>query len=119
MIIPALKMLLDAMTLQLSGTVAEIDERNPIPLVKVQQLLQLMALVSDTIMTAKHSNDTPDENTRIMHQLEAQFEAVERDTRAMASRAVRGADVKNAIAAGALAQLRAVSWAALVEEMTS
>ena len=79
MIISALKMLLDAMTLQLSGTVAEIDERNPIPLVKVQQLLQLMALVSDTIITAKHSNDTPDENAQIMHQLEAQFEAVERD----------------------------------------
>lgn len=119
MIISALKMLLDAMTLQLSGTVAEIDERNPIPLVKVQTLLQLMTLVADTIAAAKRSNDTPDENAQIMHQLEAQFEAVERDTRAMASRAVRGADVKNAIAAGALAQLRAVMWAAQVEEMVA
>lgn len=32
---------------------------------------------------------------------------------------VRNAGVKHEIAAGALAQLRAVSWAALVEEMTS
>ncbi len=43
-------------------------------------------------------------------------EALERSTRAMASRAVRGADVKNAIVAGALAQLRAVEWTVIDEK---
>ncbi len=49
-------------------------------------------------------------NRQLLHKLDAQFEALERSTRAMASRAVRGADVKNAIVAGSLAQLRAVEW---------
>ena len=101
MIVEALKRLMAAMAAQLEGTVAEIDERSMVAVVKVQTLLQLTAFVADTIVTAKR------------------FEAVERDTLTLAKRAARYADVKHEITAGALAQLRAVSWAALVEEMVA
>ena len=119
MIVEALKRLMAAMAAQLEGTVAEIDERSMVAVVKVQTLLQLMAFVADTIVTATHSKDTPDENYRIMRSLEQRFEAVERDTLTLAKRAARYADVKHEITAGALAQLRAVTWAAAVEEMVA
>lgn len=114
--IATLKMLLDAMAMQLAGTVEEIDERDCIAICKVQMLLQLMAEVTNAIIEAKKSKDTPAENRQLLHKLDAQFEALERSTRAMASRAVRGADVKNAIVAGALAQLRAVEWTVIDEK---
>lgn len=114
--IAMLKMLLDAMAMQLAGTVEEIDERDYIAVCKVQMLLQLMAEVTNAIIEAKKSKGTPADNRQLLHKLDAQFEALERSTRAMASRAVRGADVKNAIVAGALAQLRAVEWAVIDEK---
>lgn len=117
--IGTLRMLLSALAAQLMGTVREVEANSTVAVVKVQALLRVMDFVTAAIFAAKRSNDTPAENEQILAQLEAQLTAFERDTRTLAARGANHAEARHEIAAGALAQLRAVSFAAQVEEMTS
>lgn len=117
--IATLRMLLSALAAQLMGTVREVEANSTVAVVKVQALLRVMDFVTSAIFTAKRSNDTPAENEQILAQLEAQLTAFERDTRTLAARGAHHGEARHEIAAGALAQLRAISFAAQVEEMTS
>lgn len=117
--IGTLRMLLSALAAQLMGTVREIEANSTVAVVKVQALIRVMDFVTSAIFTAKRGNDTPAENERVLAQLEAQLTAFERDTRELVARGANHADARHEIAAGALAQLRAVSFAAQVEEMVS
>lgn len=117
--ITTLRMLLSALAAQLMGTVREVEANSTVAVVKVQALLRVMDFVTAAIFTAKRGNDTPAENEQILAQLEAQLTAFERDNRTLAARGAHHAEARHEIAAGALAQLRAVSFAAQVEEMTS
>ncbi len=114
-----LRMLLSALAAQLLGTVREVEANSTVAVVKVQALLRVMDFVTAAIFTAKRGNDTPAENERTLAQLEAQLVNFERDTRTLAARGAHHAEARHEIAAGALAQLRAVSFAVEVEEMTS
>lgn len=117
--IATLRMLLSALAAQLMGTVREVEANSTVAVVKVQALIRVMDFVTAAIFTAKRGNDTPVENEQILAQLEAQLTAFERDTRTLAARGAHHGEARHEIAAGALAQLRAVSFAAQVEEMTS
>lgn len=117
--IAMLRMLLSALAAQLMGTVREVEANSTVAVVKVQALIRVMDFVTAAIFTAKRGNDTPAENEQILAQLEAQLTAFERDTRTLVARGAHHADARHEIAAGAVAQLRAVSFAAQVEEMTS
>ena len=114
-----LRMLLSALAAQLMGTVREVEDNSTVSAVKVQSLIRVMDFVTAAIFAAKRGNDTPAENERVLAQLEAQLAAFERDTRELVARGAHHAEARHEIAAGALAQLRAVSFAAEVEEMTS
>ena len=114
-----LRMLLSALAAQLLGTVHEVEDNSAVAIVKVQSLIRVMHFVTAAIFAAKRCNDTPAENERILAQLDAQLRAFERDTRELAARGANHAEARHEIAAGALAQLRAISFAAQVEEMTS
>lgn len=117
--IATLRMLLSALAAQTMGTVREVEANSTVAVVKVQALLRVMDFVTAAIFTAKRGNDTPAENEQILAQLESQLTSFERDTRELAARGANHAEERHEIAAGALAQLRAVSFAAEVEEMTS
>ncbi len=117
--IATLRMLLSALAAQLIGTVREVEANSTVAVVKVQALIRVMDFVTSAIFTAKRGNDTPAANEQLLAQLEAQLTAFERDTRELAARGAHHAEARHEIAAGALAQLRAVSFAAQVEEMTS
>lgn len=112
-------MLLSALAAQLLGTVREVEDNSAVAIVKVQSLIRVMDFVTSAIFAAKRGNDTPSENERVLAQLESQLTSFERDTRELAARGAHQAEARHEIAAGALAQLRAVSFAAQVEEMTS
>ncbi|WP_129916939.1 hypothetical protein [Bifidobacterium pseudolongum] len=112
-------MMLSALAAQLMGTVREVEDNSAVAIVKVQSLIRVMDFVTSAIFAAKRGNDTPAENEQILARLEAQLTNFERDTRELAARGARQAEVRHEIAAGALAQLRAVSFAAEIEEMTS
>ena len=114
-----LRMYLSALAAQLMGTVREVEANSTVAVVKVQSLIRVMDFVTAAIFAAKRCNDTPSENEQILAQLEAQLTAFERDTRTLAARGANHAEARHEIAAGALAQLRAVSFAAQVEEMVS
>ena len=114
-----LRMLLSALAAQLLGTVREVEDASTVAIVKVQSLVRVMDFVTAAIFAAKRGDDTPSENERILAQLDAQLRAFERDTRELAARGANHAEARHEIAAGALAQLRAVSFAAQVEEMVS
>ena len=114
-----LRMLLSALAAQLMGPVREVEDNSAVAIVKVQSLIRVIDFVTSAIFTAKRGDDTPSENERILAQLDAQLSAFERDTRELAARGAHQAEARHEIAAGALAQLRAVSFAAEVEEMTS
>lgn len=117
--IATLRMLLSALAAQLMGTVREVEANSTVAVVKVQALIRVMDFVTSAIFAAKRSNDTPAANDRVLAQLESQLTAFERDTRELAARGAHHAEARHEIAAGALAQLRAVSFAAEVEEMVS
>lgn len=117
--IATLRMLLSALAAQLLGTVREVEANSTVAVVKVQALIRVMDFVTSAIFAAKRGNDTPAANEQLLAQLEAQLTAFERDTRELAARGAHHAEARHEIAAGALAQLRAVTWAAQVEEMTS
>lgn len=117
--IGTLRMLLSALAAQLMGTVREVEDNSAVAIVKVQSLIRVMDFVASALIAAKQSSDTPTENERQLAQLEAQLVNFERDTRTLAARGAHHAEARHEIAAGALAQLRAVSFAAQVEEMTS
>lgn len=117
--IATLRMLLSALAAQLMGTVREVEANSTVAVVKVQALIRVMDFVTSAIFAAKRGNDTPAANEQLLAQLEAQLTAFERDTRELAARGAHHAEARHEIAAGALAQLRAVSFAAEVEEMTS
>ncbi len=117
--IATLRMLLSALAAQLMGTVREVEANSTVAIVKVQSLIRVMDFVTAAIFAAKRGNDTPAENEQILAQLESQLTSFERDTRELAARGAHQAEARHEIAAGALAQLRAVSFAAEVEEMTS
>ena len=114
-----LRMYLSALAAQLLGTVREVEDNSAVAIVKVQSLIRVMDFVTAAIFAAKRGNDTPSENERVLAQLDAQLSAFERDTRELAARGAHQAEARHEIAAGALAQLRAVSFAVEVEEMTS
>ena len=114
-----LRMLLSALAAQLMGTVREVEDNSAVAIVKVQSLIRVMDFVTAAIFAAKRGNDTPAENEQILAQLESQLTAFERDNRTLVARGAHQAEARHEIAAGALAQLRAVSFAAQVEEMTS
>ena len=114
-----LRMLLSALTAQLLGTVREVEDNSTVAIVKVQSLICVMDFVVSALIAAKRGNDTPAENEQLLAQLDAQLSAFERDTRELVARGANHAEARHEIAAGALAQLRAVSFAAQVEEMTS
>lgn len=117
--IATLRMLLSALAAQLLGTVREVEANSTVAVVKVQALIRVMDFVTSAIFAAKRGNDTPAANEQLLAQLEAQLTAFERDTRELVARGAHHAEARHEIAAGALAQLRAVTWAAQVEEMTS
>lgn len=117
--IATLRMLLSALAAQLIGTVREVEANSTVAVVKVQSLIRVMDFVTSAIFAAKRGKDTPAENERVLAQLEAQLTAFERDTRTLAARGAHHGEARHEIAAGALAQLRAVSFAAEVDEMTS
>ena len=117
--IAMLRMLLSALAAQLMGTVREVEDNSAVAIVKVQSLIRVMDFVTSAIFAAKRGDDTPSENEQILAQLESQLTSFERDTRELAARGANHAEERHEIAAGALAQLRAVSFAAEVEEMTS
>lgn len=117
--IATLRMLLSALAAQLLGTVREVEDNSAVAIVKVQSLIRVMDFVTSAIFAAKRGDDTPSENEQILAQLESQLTSFERDTRELAARGANHAEERHEIAAGALAQLRAVSFAAEVEEMTS
>ena len=114
-----LRMMLSALAAQLLGTAREVEANSTVAVVKVQALLQVMDFVTSAIFAAKRGNDTPAANDRVLAQLESQLTAFERDTRELVARGAHHAEARHEIAAGALAQLRAVSFAVEVEEMTS
>lgn len=114
-----LRMYLSALAAQLLGTVREVEDASTVAIVKVQSLIRVMDFVTSAIFAAKRCNDTPAENEQILAQLESQLTSFERDTRELAARGAHHAEARHEIAAGALAQLRAVSFAAEVEEMVA
>ncbi|RYQ43022.1 hypothetical protein [Bifidobacterium pseudolongum] len=117
--IATLRMLLSALAAQLMGTVREVEANSTVAVVKVQALIRVMDFVTAALFAAKRGNDTPAENEQILAQLESQLTAFERDTRTLVARGAHHGEARHEIAAGAVAQLRAVSFAAQVEEMTS
>ena len=117
--IATLRMLLSALAAQLIGTVREVDANSTVAVVKVQALIRVMDFVTAAIFAAKRGNDTPAENEGVLAQLESQLTSFERDTRELAARGAHQAEARHEIAAGALAQLRAISFAAQVEEMVA
>ncbi len=114
-----LRMLLSALAAQLMGTVREVEANSAVAAVKVQSLIRVMDFVTAANFAAKRCTDTPSENERILAQVDAQLRAFERDTRVLAARGAHHAAARHEIAAGALAQLPAGSFAAEIEEMTS
>ena len=114
-----LRMYLSALAAQLLGTVREVEDASTVAIGTGQSLLRVMDFVTSAIFAAKRCNDTPAENEQILAQLESQLTAFERDTRELVARGAHHAEARHEIAAGALAHLRAVSFAAEVEEMVA
>lgn len=108
-LIERLTLVLSTLSAQLDAAIKEIDDTNIAAIVSIRHLCRLIGYISDAVVAAKSTNDTPAERRRVARRYLAQLRGQAEQARMMMNgRRAEAARVELGITTAAIAQFLAL-----------
>lgn len=108
-LIERLTLVLSTLSAQLDAAIKEIDDTNIAAIVSIRHLCRLIGYISDAVVAAKSTNDTPADRARIAGRYLAQLRGQAEQARMMMNgRRAEAARVELGITTAAIAQFLAL-----------
>lgn len=108
-LIERLTLVLSTLSSQLDAAIKEIDDTNIAAIVSIRHLCRLIGYISDAVVAAKSTNDTPADRARIARRQLAQLRGQAEQARMMMNgRRAEAARVELGITTAAIAQFLAL-----------
>ncbi|MCH4859609.1 hypothetical protein LF916_01695 [Bifidobacterium pseudolongum] len=108
-LIERLTLVLSTLSAQLDAAIKEIDDTNIAAIVSIRHLCRLIGYISDAVVAAKSTNDTPADRARVARRYLSQLRGqAEQERMMMNGRRAEAARVELGITTAAIAQFLAL-----------
>lgn len=108
-LIERLTLVLSTLSAQLDAAIKEIDDTNIAAIVSIRHLCRLIGYISDAVVAAKSTNDTPADRARVARRYLAQLRGqAEQERMMMNGRRAEAARIELGITTAAIAQFLAL-----------
>ena len=108
-LIERLTLVLSTLSSQLDAAIKEIDDTNIAAIVSIRHMCRLIGYISDAVVAAKSTNDTPADRARVARRYAAQLRGQAEQARMMMNgRRAEAARIELGITTAAIAQFLAL-----------